>query len=149
MSTVLELRKPEEAAHVAEVLLRAWAANRVFTFTGPMGAGKTTLIKALCAQLGVEAGMSSPTFSIVNEYRTRGGAPVYHFDLYRLIKAEELDGIGFTEYLDSGSHCFVEWPELAEGLYPPETVDVTMRVAADETRRIEANIARTVHGHHA
>lgn len=149
MGTVLELRRPEEAAHVAEVLLRAWAANRVFTFNGPLGAGKTTLIKALCTQLGVEAGMSSPTFSIVNEYCTRNGEAVYHFDLYRLNKAEELDGIGFTEYLDSGNYCFVEWPELAEGLYPPGTVDVTLRVSADGTRRIEANIARTVHDLHA
>ncbi len=149
MGTVLELRSPEEAPHVAEVLLRAWAGNRVFTFNGPMGAGKTTLIKALCTRLGVEAGMSSPTFSIVNEYRARNGEPVYHFDLYRLDKMEELDGIGFTEYLDSGNYCFVEWPELAEGLYPPGTVAVNVRVAADGTRTIGADLARTAHGHHA
>lgn len=137
MNTILELHRPEDAPAVAEALLRACPGSRVFTFNGPLGAGKTTLIKALCGQLGVEGGMASPSFSIVNEYRTRDGDPVYHFDLYRLGKAEELGGIGFTEYLDSGHYCFVEWPELGLGQYPPGTMDVRMRTVGDGLRTIE------------
>ncbi|MBS1940866.1 MAG: tRNA (adenosine(37)-N6)-threonylcarbamoyltransferase complex ATPase subunit type 1 TsaE [Bacteroidetes bacterium] len=149
MSTLLALRRPEDAAKVAAALLEHRPQSRVFTFTGPLGAGKTTLIKALCAQLGVGTGMSSPTFSIVNEYRTASGEAVYHFDLYRLKKAEELDGIGFTEYLDSGCYCFVEWPDLAEGLYPPGTVHVELRIGPDGTRMIELDNAHTPHDLHA
>jgi tRNA threonylcarbamoyladenosine biosynthesis protein TsaE len=143
MSTTLALRRPEDAAKVASALLKKRPGSRVFTFSGPLGAGKTTLIKALCAHLGVEGGMSSPTFAIVNEYRTRQGEAVYHFDLYRLTKAEELEGIGFTEYLDSGCYCFVEWPELAEALYPPGTVHVELRIGDEGTRTIELDNART------
>ena len=137
MSTILELHRPEDAPAVAQALLRACPAGRVFTFTGPLGAGKTTLIKALCKQLGVETGMASPSFSIVNEYRTSIGEAVYHFDLYRLNKPEELEGIGFTEYLDSGHYCFVEWPALGRGQYPPGTMDVNMRMADNGSRTIE------------
>ena len=122
---------------MAQALLRACPSGRVFTFNGPLGAGKTTLIKALCGQLGVDAGMASPSFSIVHEYRTAQGEPVYHFDLYRLNKPEELDGIGFTEYLDSGHYCFVEWPALGLGQYPPGTMDVNFRMADNGTRTIE------------
>lgn len=79
-----------------------------------MGTGKTTLIKELCRQLEVTSPMSSPTFSLVNTYETKNGKPVYHFDLYRLKKANELAGIGFAEYVDSGNYCFIEWPEFVE-----------------------------------
>ena len=136
MSTVLQLPPPDEACEWAAALLNACPRRRTFTFQGELGAGKTTLIKALCAELGVTAGMSSPSYSIVNEYRTASGETVYHFDLYRLRDAKELDGIGFTEYLDSGNYCFVEWPELAAGLLPPETVAIQLRMLPDG-RRIE------------
>lgn len=145
MSTVLELRRPEDAGKVATALLKDRPEARIFTFHGPLGAGKTTLIKALCRRLGVRSGMASPSFSIVHEYRARNGEPVYHFDLYRLTKAEELDGIGFTEYLDSGHYCFVEWPELGIGLYPAGTMAVNLRVDADGTRTIHLDHARTTH----
>lgn len=130
----MELRRPEDAPHVAEALLRACPDSRVFTFEGPMGVGKTTLIKALCAALGVASGMASPSFSIVNQYAGRDGDPVFHFDLYRLERPEELEGIGFTEYLDSGHYCFVEWPALGQGQYPPGTVHIQMDQAADGAR---------------
>ncbi len=143
MTTVLRLHRPEDAALVAASLLASCPESRVFTFNGPMGAGKTTLIKALCTQLGVGAGMSSPTFSIVNEYRSRAGETLYHFDLYRLEKVEELDGIGFGEYIDSGCYCFVEWPDLAEALLPPGTVHTTLHVAPDGTRELRATIHST------
>lgn len=149
MAPTLELPRQQDAPETAAALLRAFPGRRVFTFSGPMGVGKTTLIKAVCGALGVEAGMSSPSFSIVNEYRTRDGGTVYHFDLYRLDKAEELEGIGFTEYLDSGHYCFVEWPELGHGLYPPDTVDVHMALAGDGKRTLTTDRPATIAGHHA
>lgn len=122
----MAMHRPEDAARVVSSLLRAYPSSRVFTFNGPMGVGKTTLIKAICTALGVEDGMSSPSFALVNEYRTKAGAPVYHFDLYRLNKVDELEGIGFTEYLDSGHYCMVEWPGLGAGLYPSGTIGVEL-----------------------
>ncbi|MCC6841228.1 MAG: tRNA (adenosine(37)-N6)-threonylcarbamoyltransferase complex ATPase subunit type 1 TsaE [Flavobacteriales bacterium] len=139
MSTLLALHRPEDVPAAAANLLHAFPQSRVFTFNGPLGAGKTTLIKALCTRLGVEAGMASPSFAIVNEYRARNGEPVYHFDLYRLNHAHELEGIGFTEYLDSGHYCFVEWPALGQGLYPPGTVEVAMDLDADGGRSLRIN----------
>ncbi|HQV40115.1 MAG: tRNA (adenosine(37)-N6)-threonylcarbamoyltransferase complex ATPase subunit type 1 TsaE [Flavobacteriales bacterium] len=141
MSATLELRSPNDVADVAKALLGAYPDQRVFAFNGPMGVGKTTLIKALCEQLGVAAGMSSPSFSIVNEYRTAKGGTVYHFDLYRLNKPEELEGIGFTEYLDSGHYCFVEWPELGRRYFPPGVVDVEMRLGDDDIRYLDLNFS--------
>ncbi|HMN05861.1 MAG TPA: tRNA (adenosine(37)-N6)-threonylcarbamoyltransferase complex ATPase subunit type 1 TsaE [Flavobacteriales bacterium] len=149
MTTTLEMRTPEDAPATASSLLRAFPDARVFTFSGTLGAGKTTFIKALCAALGVEAGMASPSFSIVNEYRARDGGTVYHFDLYRLDKAEELEGIGFTEYLDSGHHCFVEWPELGEGLYPPGTIHVQLGSGPDGVRTLTIDRWPTMAGQHA
>ncbi|MFZ1657479.1 MAG: tRNA (adenosine(37)-N6)-threonylcarbamoyltransferase complex ATPase subunit type 1 TsaE, partial [Flavobacteriales bacterium] len=124
MPTVLELKLPEDAPETAAALLAAFPKARVFAFEGPLGAGKTTLIKALCRNLGVEGGMGSPSFAIVHEYCGTAGKPVYHFDLYRLKKEQELDGIGFTEYVDSGHYCFIEWPALALPLLPPDHVAV-------------------------
>lgn len=149
MVTTLELARQQDAPEAAAALLRSYPRQRVFTFNGPMGVGKTTFIKALCEVLGVEGGLSSPSFSIVNEYRTRDGGTVYHFDLYRLNKAEELEGIGFTEYLDSGHHCFVEWPELGEGLYPPDTVNVHMALDGDGVRKLTIVQPSTIAEHHA
>lgn len=148
MPTRVELHRQEEAPEAAAALLGAFPHGRVFTFSGPMGVGKTTFIKALCAQLGVKAGMASPSFAIVNEYRGRNGLPVYHFDLYRLSKPEELEGIGFTEYLDSGHYCFVEWPELGQGLYPPGTIAVRMAADADGRRLVQAEEERNQPLHH-
>lgn len=137
MSTVLQLQRAEEATDLAAAMLNACRDRRVFTFQGELGAGKTTLIKAMCDELGVSGGTSSPSFSIVNEYRTADDKPVYHFDLYRLRDASELEGIGFAEYLDSGSYCFVEWPQLAKSLLPMDAVNVRMRLAPSGGRTIE------------
>lgn len=108
--------------------LADFPASRIFAFHGELGAGKTTFIKALCQQLGVEEVMSSPSFSIINEYRSIGGEVIYHFDLYRLKSIEEALDIGMEEYLYSDNHCFVEWPERAEGILPEETVFVNISV---------------------
>lgn len=119
----------------AEALLAAFPSSRVFTFMGDLGAGKTTLIKGLCTALGVPAGTSSPSFAIVNEYSGTQG-PVYHFDLYRLEEPQELEGIGFTEYIDSGHFCFVEWPELAADLFAPGTVHLSIAISPEGIRTI-------------
>ncbi len=132
----ITLRKPSEAEEVARFILQSHAEARVFAFTGDLGAGKTTLIKALCTVLGVADQTSSPSFAIVNEYRTGGGDPLYHFDLYRLKVAEELEGIGFDEYLDSGSYCFIEWPELAADRLQPGTLHVSIVAAQNGVRTI-------------
>ena len=96
-------------------------------FSGEMGAGKTTLIKQFCKHLGIDDEVSSPTFSLVNEYESSIG-PVYHFDLYRIRSEEELFDIGYEDYFFSGYLCLVEWPEMASGLIPEEHVMVNIRV---------------------
>ncbi|HRD52664.1 MAG TPA: tRNA (adenosine(37)-N6)-threonylcarbamoyltransferase complex ATPase subunit type 1 TsaE [Flavobacteriales bacterium] len=127
-------------AHVAgQGIMTAFPHARVFALHGELGAGKTTLIKGFCAALGVSDQASSPSFAIVNEYRAANGEPVYHFDLYRLKDASELEGIGFTEYVDSGHYCFIEWPELAEELLPVDAVHLRIGLQPDGTRRIEAD----------
>ncbi len=121
-----------EADTMAASLLNTFPDRRVFAFRGELGAGKTTLIKALCRELGAEDQATSPSFSIVNEYRDALQRPIYHLDLYRLKDAGELEGIGFLEYLDSGHYCFVEWPELALALLPPGTVTVRINLVHGE-----------------
>lgn len=140
MSALLRLSRPEDAPELAAALLHSCSDRRVFAFKGDLGAGKTTLIKALSAELGVQGGTSSPSFSIVNEYAGTAG-PVYHFDLYRLKDAHELEGIGFTEYIDSGRYCFVEWPELAHDLLPTNTVWVRLTQLSDGERTVELDLS--------
>lgn len=136
MLATTTLRKPSDAEEVARFILQSHAEARVFAFTGDLGAGKTTLIKALCTVLGVADRTSSPSFAIVNEYRTGSGDPVHHFDLYRLKGADELEGIGFDEYLDSGHYCFIEWPELALDRLPHGAVHLRVEVSASGVRTI-------------
>ena len=100
-------------------------------FSGEMGAGKTTLIKALCEHLGVKDEVSSPTFSLVNEYNSNVGT-IYHFDLYRIQSEEELYDIGYEDYFFSGYLCLVEWPEMAETMLPEKHVLVNIRVENDQ-----------------
>jgi tRNA threonylcarbamoyladenosine biosynthesis protein TsaE len=137
----LTLRKPSEAPDIAQLILQGYPEARVFAFHGDLGAGKTTLIKAMGQELGVADAMSSPTFALVNEYRSGTGDPVYHFDLYRLKDAAELDAIGFSEYVDSGNYCFIEWPQLAEELLPPGTLHVTLVGGANGVRLISLGIS--------
>ena len=123
--------------NISEVAAHLIADSRkIIQFTGDLGAGKTTLIKAICNQLGVKGEMSSPTFSIVNEYEAGDGL-VYHFDLYRIENQEELVDIGFEDYLDSGHHCFLEWPEIAKNIlqhYDP--IMVKIEPVDEQSRRI-------------
>lgn len=109
-------------------------AHHVFAFYGGMGAGKTTFIKAVCEELGVEDVITSPTFAIVNEYRTEESALIYHFDFYRIKKLEEVYDMGYEDYFYSGALCFIEWPELIEDLLPKDAVRVTIDVCDDNER---------------
>ena len=111
--------------------------NKVFAFYGKMGAGKTTFIKAICEELGVEDVVNSPTFAIVNEYTDGKGEPIYHFDFYRIKKESEAYDIGFEEYVYSGYLCFMEWPELIEDLLPEDTVKVSIEELEDGKRIVQ------------
>ena len=111
--------------------------NRIIALYAPMGAGKTTFTTALCKRLGVvEDAVSSPTFAIVNEYRTASGERMYHFDFYRITKLQEAVDIGFFDYIDSGDLCIMEWPENIEDILPEETLKVSIKVLPDESRVI-------------
>lgn len=122
----------------AQAFLKATDVNRVFAFYGKMGAGKTTFIKALCEELGVEDAVNSPTFAIVNEYySTRLNGPIFHFDFYRIKRIEEAFDIGTDDYFYSGAPCFIEWPELIEEILPEEAVRVSIEEQPDGTRTIE------------
>ena len=113
----------------------ATGENTVFAFYGKMGAGKTTFIKAVCEELGVEDVITSPTFAIVNEYRSdTTGELIYHFDFYRIKKIEEVYDMGYEDYFYSGALCFIEWPELIEELLPEEAVKVTIEENSDGSR---------------
>jgi tRNA threonylcarbamoyladenosine biosynthesis protein TsaE len=120
---------------VAQQLLSFAGNNRIFLFHGDMGAGKTTLIKALCVQLGVNTPVSSPTFAIVNEYE---GAQhrIYHFDFYRLKTQTEALDMGCEEYFYSGDYCFIEWPEKIPDMLPPHYISITISVLNDTDRKI-------------
>jgi tRNA threonylcarbamoyladenosine biosynthesis protein TsaE len=109
---------------IAKELLAFIGDHRVLCFYGELGAGKTTFIKSLCRQLGVQDAVQSPTFSIVNEYETSGGEPIYHFDFYRLKTVEEAFDLGYEQYLFSGYFCFIEWPEKVKDLLDLKKVDL-------------------------
>lgn len=112
--------------------------DTVFAFYGKMGAGKTTFIKALCKELGVEDEVNSPTFAIINEYRSSTTAElIYHFDFYRIKKLDEVYDLGYEDYFYSGALCFIEWPELIEELLPPDAKKVSITENSDGTRTIK------------
>ena len=111
--------------------------NTVFAFYGKMGAGKTTFIKAICEELGVTDVINSPTFAIVNEYRSdETGELIYHFDFYRIKKLDEVYDMGYEDYFYSGALCFIEWPELVEEVLPGDAVKVTIEEVEDGTRSV-------------
>ena len=126
----------ENISQAARQFADAMGENTVFAFSGKMGAGKTTFIKAVCRQLGVQDTVTSPTFAIVNEYEAAQGRPIYHFDFYRIKKVSEAYDMGCEEYFYSGHPCFIEWPELIEEVLPEETVSVTIEALPDGLRRL-------------
>ena len=135
--TEIIIKDLEGIRESARQFISKMGEGSVFAFYGGMGAGKTTFVKAICEELGVEDVVTSPTFAIVNEYRSEtSGELIYHFDFYRIKKLEEAYDMGCEDYFYSGAVCLIEWPELVEDLLPGNTVWVDIKVNEDETRTI-------------
>ena len=133
----IKIESLDSINQAAIAFVSAMGEARIFAFYGKMGAGKTTFIKAVCEQLGVEDVITSPTFSLVNEYTDGQGNPIFHFDFYRIKKIEEVYDIGYEDYFFCGSVCFIEWPELIEDLLPDDAVRVKITEQPDGTRLVE------------
>ena len=118
----------------AKELINHTLENKILAFYGAMGSGKTTIIKAICEILGATDIVTSPTFTLVNEYKTSTGKSLFHFDFYRIKKTEEVFDFGIEEYFSSDSYCFMEWPELVEEILPSGTVRIHIEVTDDEQR---------------
>ena len=121
--------------HMGEALIQNMGDAHVFAFYGKMGAGKTTFVKAICEELGVEDVITSPTFAIINEYE--GDETIYHFDFYRIKKLEEVYDMGYEDYFYSGALCFIEWPELIEEILPDDAVRVSITEQQDGSRLVK------------
>ncbi len=126
ITKVFEARDTKDLIPIAAYIVSNLSQSNIVLFEGQMGAGKTTLISEVCRSLGVADAVSSPTFSIVNEYLDQHGQPVYHFDLYRMKNVQELNDIGMDEYLYSNRPVFIEWPELATHILPSEVLTVAL-----------------------
>ncbi len=140
MKKVLFSKTPEDLPLVAAKILEEMPSERIFAFYGNMGTGKTTLIKAFCQTLGSKDVVSSPTFSLVNEYEDNHGDSLYHFDFYRIKQIGEVYDMGFEEYIYSGNYCFLEWPERILELLPETYVYVSIEVGEDEVRKISYSL---------
>lgn len=133
----INIQSLEQINEAARQFVEAMGENTVFAFYGKMGAGKTTFIKAICQELGVSDVITSPTFAIVNEYRSDlAGELIYHFDFYRIKKLGEVYDMGYEDYFYSGALCFIEWPELVEELLPGNTVKVTIEEEENGGRKV-------------
>ena len=133
----INVASTEALPEAARTFVRAIDQATVFAFYGKMGAGKTTFIKAVCEELGVTDVVNSPTFSIVNEYRSdTTGELIYHFDFYRIQRLEEVYDMGYEDYFYSGALCFVEWPELVDELLPGDAVKVQIEEQPEGSRTI-------------
>ena len=130
----IEIKDLEHIREAARTFVDAMGDQHVFAFYGSMGAGKTTFIKAICEELGVEDVVTSPTFAIVNEYE--GECPIYHFDFYRIKKLEEVYDMGYEDYFYGDGLCFIEWPEMMEELLPEGTIKVQIKENPDGTRTV-------------
>ena len=150
----IKIQDLEHIREAAREFISHIGERRVFAFYGKMGAGKTTFVKAICEELGVDDVITSPTFAIVNEYGTPSNSPclggdqksslsredlggsIYHFDFYRIKRIEEVYDMGFEDYFYSGALCFIEWPELIEDILPDDAVRVTIQEQADGSRQV-------------
>ena len=135
--TTITIKDIDHIEEAAREFIKNMGDDTVFAFYGKMGAGKTTFIKALCKLLGVEDEVNSPTFAIINEYRSETTAElIYHFDFYRIKKLEEVYDLGYEDYFYSGALCFIEWPELVEELLPLDAKKVTITENSDGSRTV-------------
>lgn len=132
----LAIDSPDDLPDAAEALLDALGGRTVVALRGEMGAGKTTLVGAILARLGSKDTVTSPTFALINHYRTAAGRPVYHFDFYRIDRIEEAYDFGYEEYFYSGELCLVEWPEKIEELLPDDAMNVRIRVNGETERTL-------------
>lgn len=131
----IEIQSLEQIREAARQFIAAIGDNTVFAMHGKMGAGKTTFVKAVCEELGVTDVINSPTFAIVNEYRSEEtGELIYHFDFYRIKKLDEVYDMGYEDYFYSGALCFIEWPELVDELLPGNTIKVTIEEQENGSR---------------
>jgi len=137
MTHTIQIQNLQDIDRAAEEFLKEIGDEKLIAFYAPMGAGKTTFTTAICRALGVNGdAVSSPTFAIINEYRTASGEPMYHFDFYRINKVEEAFDIGLFDYLDSGCLCIMEWPENIEEILPEQTLKVSIKVNPDQSRTL-------------
>lgn len=136
MKQNLTVHTLDELPLAAQTLIRHIGNCRVVAIYGAMGSGKTTLIKALCKVLGVPDQVNSPTFTLVNEYKTVDGKAIYHFDFYRINKIEEAYDLGYDDYFYGGGLCLVEWPELIENLLPEDCIRITIHEEPDGVREM-------------
>ncbi|MFI3327618.1 MAG: tRNA (adenosine(37)-N6)-threonylcarbamoyltransferase complex ATPase subunit type 1 TsaE [Rikenellaceae bacterium] len=134
MKREISIKSLEELGGVATAILESLNGRNVVLLNGGMGAGKTTLVREIAAQLGSADNVTSPTFAIVNEYVAGDGESFFHFDMYRIERLEEAIDMGFTEYLDSGCLCFIEWSERVEELLPEDVVVVTIDAPTETDR---------------
>ncbi|MDN5285262.1 MAG: tsaE [Mucilaginibacter sp.] len=132
---LLTVQTISKLSAAAKAIIEHAANNRIFLFYGDMGAGKTTLIKTLCSVLGTEDTVTSPTFSIVNEYQAANDK-IYHFDFYRLKDQTEAMDMGYEEYFYAGAYCFIEWPEKIPDLLPPHYTNISIKALNDGSRQI-------------
>ena len=139
----IKIQSIETIRESAREFIENMGEHKVFAFYGKMGAGKTTFVKAVCEELGVDDVITSPTFAIVNEYEAKPQTSnlkpqtIYHFDFYRIKKLEEVYDMGYEDYFYSGALCFIEWPELIEDLLPDDAVKVSIEENADSTRTVK------------
>ena len=132
----IKIQDLEHINEAAKVFVEHIGDHTVFAFYGKMGAGKTTFIKAICEELGVNDVITSPTFAIVNEYSLTSDS-IFHFDFYRIKKLEEVYDMGFEDYFYSGALCLIEWPELIEEVLPEDAVKVSITENADGSRTVD------------
>lgn len=126
----------QELDTISKQLIKLFGTTKVILFKGEMGAGKTTLIKQLCKNLGIEDVTSSPTFSIVNEYLSNQNQKVYHFDFYRIDNEQEVMDLGYEDYFYDNSYCFIEWPEKIPNLIPEEHIVIIIKIDNENNRII-------------
>ncbi|MGY4383337.1 tRNA threonylcarbamoyladenosine biosynthesis protein TsaE [Pedobacter sp. UYP24] len=136
---VIEVNSIADIKNAAEELAPLIRKNKICLFYGDMGAGKTTLIKSICTELGVTETVSSPTFALVKEYHTID-LVIYHFDFYRIKSVQEAFDIGYEDYFYSGDICLIEWPEKIQELIPEERVDIEITVIDQEKRKLNVKI---------